>query len=54
MKKSGDYPQAWSRDYGKGRVFYTAFGHREDIWTVDPVFRAHLTGGIKWALGTEQ
>jgi type 1 glutamine amidotransferase len=54
FKKGGDYPQAWWRDYGKGRSFYTSFGHREDIWSVDPVFQAHLTGGIRWALGLEQ
>ena len=53
MEKGGDYPQAWSRMFGEGRSFYTAIGHREDIWTNDPVFRAHVTGGIRWALGLE-
>jgi hypothetical protein len=54
MKPGGDYPQAWVRDFGQGRVFYTSFGHREDIWSVDPVFQAHVTGGIRWALGMEK
>ena len=54
MKRGVDYPQAWVRDYGEGRVFYTSFGHREDIWSVDPVFQAHLNGGIRWALGMEK
>ena len=27
----GDYPQAWSKNFGTGRVFYTALGHRDDI-----------------------
>ena len=53
IQKGGDYPQAWSRQYGKGRVFYTSLGHREDIWANDPVFRAHIRGGIRWALGIE-
>jgi type 1 glutamine amidotransferase len=53
IKKGGDYPQAWSRTFGKGRSFYTALGHRDDIWSNDPVFRAHVTGGIRWALGLE-
>lgn len=53
LKPGGDYPQAWWRMYGKGRSFYTALGHRADIWTNDPVFRAHITGGIRWALGLE-
>jgi type 1 glutamine amidotransferase len=51
--KGGDYPQAWSRTFGKGRSFYTSLGHREDIWSSDDQFRAHVTGGIRWALGIE-
>lgn len=52
--KGGDYPQAWWRYYGQGRSFYTSLGHEEASWTHDPVFRAHLTGGIRWALGLEE
>jgi type 1 glutamine amidotransferase len=51
--KGGDYPQAWTRSYGKGRSFYTSLGHRDDIWPNDPVFRAHINGGIRWALQLE-
>jgi type 1 glutamine amidotransferase len=51
--RGGDYPQSWVREYGQGRSFYTSLGHRDDIWTNDPVFRAHVTGGIRWALGLE-
>jgi len=50
----GDYPQSWVREYGAGRSFYTSLGHRDDIWTNDPVFAAHVTGGIRWALGLEE
>ncbi len=50
----GDYPQAWVREYGAGRVFYSSLGHRDDIWGHDPVFRAHMVGGIRWALGLEE
>jgi type 1 glutamine amidotransferase len=39
--------------YGKGRVFYTALGHRPDVWQ-SPMFQQHLRGGIRWALGEEQ
>ncbi|HUE97166.1 MAG TPA: ThuA domain-containing protein [Longimicrobiaceae bacterium] len=53
MVPGGDYPQAWSREFGAGRSFYTSIGHRDDIWGHDPVFRAHLLGGIRWALGLE-
>jgi len=52
--KGGDYPQSWTRSFGKGRTFYTALGHRDDLWSNDPVFRAHVVGGIRWALGLEQ
>ena len=53
LKRGGDYPQAWTREYGKGRTFYTSLGHRDDIWSNDAVFRAHINGGIRWALGLE-
>jgi len=53
VMKGGDYPQAWTRTFGKGRSFYTSLGHREDIWSTDDKFRAHVTGGIRWALGIE-
>lgn len=48
--KAGLYPLAWCRAYGKGRVFYTALGHRQDIWEA-PWYQEHLLGGILWALG---
>ncbi len=54
LEAGGDYPQSWVREYGQGRSFYTSIGHRDDIWVSDPVFRAHLTGGIRWALGLEE
>jgi type 1 glutamine amidotransferase len=57
MKKSGNdsvysrpnFPSTWARMHGKGRVFYTSMGHREDIWT-NPVFQEVLIGGINWAV----
>jgi len=48
----GYFPIAWCKDYGKGRVFYTALGHRPDVWQ-SSVFQQHLLGGIRWALGEE-
>jgi uncharacterized protein len=44
------YPMTWARADGKGRVFYTAMGHREDVWT-NPKFQALLFGGLDWAVG---
>ena len=46
----GSFPLAWTRETGRGRVFYTALGHRPDVIAA-PWYRAHLRGGILWALG---
>ncbi|MBL9116943.1 MAG: ThuA domain-containing protein [Verrucomicrobiaceae bacterium] len=43
------YPTTWARMEGQGRVFYTAMGHREDVWT-NPLFQQILVGGLRWAL----
>jgi type 1 glutamine amidotransferase len=43
-------PVSWVRDYGKGRVFYTNFGHNDATWN-DPAFQKHATEGIAWAIG---
>jgi type 1 glutamine amidotransferase len=44
------YPIAWARAYGKGRVWFDAMGHREDVWD-NPKFQAMVLGGIEWAGG---
>jgi uncharacterized protein len=44
------FANAWTTSYGKGRVFYTALGHREEVWS-DPRFQKHLVNGIRWAIG---
>ena len=36
-------------NHGKGRVFYTALGHRDEVWR-DERFRTHLLGAIRWSL----
>lgn len=45
-----DVPIAWCKNHGKGRVFYTSLGHRDDVWT-NPVYQTHVLGGIRWVLG---
>ena len=50
MYQRPPYPNTWARKDGNGRVWYTAMGHREDVWT-NPTFQQILVGGIKWALG---
>ncbi|MBN9692169.1 MAG: DUF1080 domain-containing protein [Verrucomicrobia bacterium] len=49
-KFPGDFPVAWAKQVGSGRIFYTSLGHREDVWTSAP-FQKHILGGIEWALG---
>lgn len=44
------YPTTWARKEGRGRVWFTAMGHREDVWT-NPLFQKILVGGIEWAVG---
>ncbi len=43
------YPSTWARMHGKGRVFYTSLGHREDVWT-HVAFQSLLMGALNWAL----
>jgi type 1 glutamine amidotransferase len=45
----GDFPLAWYRAYGRGRVFYTALGHRDEVWN-DRRYQQHLLGALRWAL----
>jgi len=44
------FPFTWARRHGKGRVFYTGFGHREDIWT-NPLVQGIILGGLRWSFG---
>lgn len=58
---------AWTKMHGRGRVFYTSLGHRDDVMlpgipatdgnaklnsdAVSTAYQAHLLHGIRWALG---
>ncbi len=48
----GDHhePWTWVRTQGKGRVFYTAYGHDERTWN-NPGFQDLVANGIFWAVG---
>lgn len=52
IKAGRAYPLAWTLEFGEaprqGRVFYTALGHRDEVWK-DQRFIDHLIGGIRWA-----
>jgi type 1 glutamine amidotransferase len=45
-----DYALAWSKMYGKGRVFYSTLGHTKLSWT-QPDVQKHYLEAIKWVLG---
>lgn len=45
------FPLAWVGTHGHGRVFYSALGHGA-VWD-DPLFRAHIAGGVAWATRSE-
>ena len=49
-RKDGDFPAAWAKTYGKGRVFYSILGHADENWD-DPVMAKMYFEAIRWALG---
>ena len=48
-RKDADFPIAWIKDYGRGRVFYTGLGHTDAAWD-DPRIRTMMVEAIKWAI----
>jgi putative membrane-bound dehydrogenase-like protein len=53
LKKPRLTPVAWCKTVGKGKVFYTSLGHRDDVWTSD-VYQQHLIAAIRWLLNLDQ
>jgi hypothetical protein len=49
QRADGDYALAWAREWGEGRVFYCALGHREEVWR-DRNFQELFLGGLRWAI----
>jgi putative membrane-bound dehydrogenase-like protein len=45
-------PWTWVRTQGKGRVFYTAWGHDHRTWA-EPGFQNLIERGIRWATGND-
>jgi type 1 glutamine amidotransferase len=45
-----DFAITWVHQYGKGRVFYSSLGHREEVWD-RPDIQQMWTEGVKWAMG---
>jgi type 1 glutamine amidotransferase len=49
-RTDNDFAVAWARSYGRGRVFYSTFGHTEESWD-DPAMQTMWVEAIKWAMG---
>ena len=49
-KGDGDFPVAWAKEYGRGRVFYSSFTHYMEGFDRTDVQRMYLEA-IKWAMG---
>ena len=53
VRQDGDFGLVWIRSHGKGRVFYSEFGHQKDVYW-RPVILEHYLAGIQYALGDLQ
>jgi type 1 glutamine amidotransferase len=49
-RTDGDFAVTWVKNYGKGRVFYSNLGHREETYD-RPDMQKMFLEGIKWAMG---
>jgi hypothetical protein len=49
-RKDNDFAHAWVKAYGKGRVFYTGFGHRTEMYWNLAILRFYLDA-IQFATG---
>lgn len=48
-----DHPIAWCHEFEGGRAWYTGGGHTSESFT-EPLFRAHLLGGILWSMRADE
>ena len=49
-RTDGDFPVAWAKTYGRGRVFYSTLGHAAEAWD-NPVVSQMYFEAIRWSLG---
>jgi uncharacterized protein len=50
LAADGDYPLAWAKNYGQGRVFYGSFSHDASSWDIRNIQLMYFEA-IKWSLG---
>ena len=44
-----DFAVTWAKMHGKGRVFYSSFGHADEAWDNPQVQKMYLEA-VKWAM----
>lgn len=49
-----DMPVAWTKFWGHGRVFYTALGHKDDVFDKFPTSQEIMRRGMIWAAGSRE
>ena len=49
-RTDGDFPLAWAKMYGKGRVFYSSLGHAASTWDNPDVYHMYFEA-LKWSVG---
>src|SRR4029453_18199827 len=52
-RTDGDYPVAWAKMHGKGRVFYATLGHAPESWD-NPQIQKMYFEALKWAMGLSE
>ena len=48
-RTDGDFPVAWAKTYGAGRVFYSTLGHEPELWDSAPIQQMYFQA-LRWAL----
>ncbi|HXS96628.1 MAG TPA: ThuA domain-containing protein [Candidatus Limnocylindrales bacterium] len=48
-RTDNDFPVTWEKSYGKGRVFYSSLGHRDEVWDLPDIQKMWIEA-IKWAM----
>lgn len=48
-RTDGDFPVAWTKSYGKGRVFYSTLGHSRELWDT-PWLQQMYFQALKWVM----
>jgi type 1 glutamine amidotransferase len=53
LERREQEPWTWVREYGKGRIFYTAAGHDHRVWD-QPAFHELIKRAVRWSVGSEK